>query len=748
MSTTFDGAAHARFRAIREASNRSPRKFPQLTDGNGATRRVSEIFGINTFSEAAMRDKLPARVFAKLRETIHRGGRLDMDIADNVAHAMKEWALERGASHFCHWFQPQTGLTAEKHDAFLSLSDEGLPIERFNGSQLIQSEPDASSFPSGGMRSTFEARGYTAWDPSSPAFIVEDDNGKVLCIPSVFISYNGEALDQKTPLLRSMAVLGEQASKLLALFGAGQPPRVTPTIGPEQEYFLVDRAFYHLRPDLMAVGRTLLGAKPPKGQELEDHYFGSIKDRVRAYMQEVEYELYRLGIPAKTRHNEVAPAQYEMAPIFEEANLAADHNQIAMEVMRRVAERHDFAVLLHEKPFAGINGSGKHVNWSLQASDGTNLLEPGDTPRRNLQFLVFLMAVVKAVHRRGALIRSSVASSGNDHRLGANEAPPAIVSVFLGEQLTGILDSIDRGDVTDKPTERRILSLGLSNLPVINRDQTDRNRTSPFAFTGNKFEFRAVGSAFSISFPAAMLNAAVAEGLEELTAAIEGRLAEKASFEAAVMEVVRRAIQETRTIRFEGNGYSAEWVEEAGRRGLPNLRNTPEALDVLMQASEREFLERLGIFRHAESESLYHVKMERYFKDLEIEVETVKDMAATMVLPAAYRFQAELGRAIRTAAEVMGGGTPAGVAGPLKRQREELLAVMTRISALHEALDHLDTAMQKVCAIAQLSQKGRQLAETVVPALTAVREHCDWLEERTPDGTWPLPKYREMLFIA
>ncbi|MBI4868347.1 MAG: glutamine synthetase III [Candidatus Wallbacteria bacterium] len=749
MPFASDSAADARFHAIREAGSRSPRCFRGEPDKSDSSRPISEIFGINTFNERVMREKLPGKVFRKLRQTIRRGEKLDMEIADSVAHAMKEWALERGVTHFCHWFQPQTGLTAEKHDSFLSFDDEGQAIERFSGSQLIQSEPDASSFPSGGMRSTFEARGYTAWDPSSPAFIVEGANGKVLCIPSAFISYHGEALDQKAPLLRSMEAVSQRAREILKLFGQKDPGRVTTTVGPEQEYFLIDRSFFHLRPDLMAAGRTLLGAKPPKGQELEDHYFGSIKDRVQAYMQEVEFELYRLGIPAKTRHNEVAPAQYEMAPIFEEANIAADHNQIAMEVMRRVALRHDFALLLHEKPFAGINGSGKHVNWSVQSAEGVNLLEPGDTPERNLQFLVFLVSVLKGVHKRGALIRSGVASAGNDHRLGANEAPPAIVSVFLGEQLTRILDAIERGENSQESTEKRILSLGIGKLPIISRDQTDRNRTSPFAFTGNKFEFRAVGAAFSISYPLAMLNAAVCEALEEIGSELKQRLKDGAPLNRAVMDVVKAAIVETKAVRFEGNNYAEEWVEEAERRGLPNLKTTPEALDVLTRADDKRLLKRLGIFSAEECEARYHVKMERYIKDLEIEVETVRDMAYTMVLPAAYRFQGELSNSVESAGRALAQlKLDARVSGSIKRQSDQLLGVLEQIGGLHESLESLDRAMDKAGRAKKVGEHGRLLAENVVPALAKVREHCDALEEKLPDGYWPLPKYREMLFIS
>src|SRR5436190_1174086 len=602
--------------AVGEAMSRSIRSLPELAGGS----KVVDVFGSNTFDVGAMKEKLPKPVFKSLQETIRRGTRLDPAIANELAHAVKEWALGKGASHFCHWFQPQTGPTAERHGAFLTFDDQGQPMERFSGAQLIQSEPDASSFPSGGMRTTFEARGYTAWDPSSPIFIIDGPNGKTLCVPSVFISYHGDALDNKTPLLRSMEVLSERAVALLKLLGDGKATRVVPTVGPEQEYFLIDRAFYNLRPDLVAAGRTLIGAKPPKGQELEDHYFGSIKDRILAFMQESENELFKLGIPIKTRHNEVAPSQYETAPIFEEANVASDHNQIVMETMNRVARRHSLALLLHEKPFAGINGSGKHCNWSLMDSEGRNLLEPGATPERNLQFLVFLMAVLKGVHRRAGLLRAAIASAGNDHRLGANEAPPAIISVFLGDQLTRVLDAIEKG-ATGGPSAIERISLGVRKLPEVARDQTDRNRTSPFAFTGNKFEFRAVSSAASISTPIAFLNAAVAEALGEFEDAIASRTGKGMSLQDATLDAVREAVVSTKAVRFEGNNYAAEWVEEARRRGIPNLRTSPEALAELVKPEAKEFMARMKVFSEAETEARYHVRMERYVKDVEIEIE-------------------------------------------------------------------------------------------------------------------------------
>ena len=712
--------------AIGEVASRSIRSLPEMASGV----KVLDLFGSNTFDVAAMKKKLPKPIFSSLQETIHRGGKLDPAIANEVAHAVKEWALEKGATHFCHWFQPQTGLTAEKHDAFLTFDDEGMPMERFSGAQLIQSEPDASSFPSGGMRSTFEARGYTAWDPSSPIFIVDGPNGKTLCVPSVFISYHGDALDNKTPLLRSMEGLSERALAILRLFGDNVSQRVVPTMGPEQEYFLIDRAFYALRPDLVAAGRTLVGAKPPKGQELEDHYFGSIKDRILAFMQESENELFKLGVPIKTRHNEVAPSQYETAPIFEEANVASDHNQIVMETMNRVARRHNLALLLHEKPFAGINGSGKHCNWSLQDSEGRNLLEPGATPERNLQFLVFLTAVLKGVHRRAGLLRAAIASAGNDHRLGANEAPPAIISVFLGDQLTRVLDAIEKG-ATGGPSAMERISLGVRKLPEVARDQTDRNRTSPFAFTGNKFEFRAVSSAASISTPIAFLNAAVAEALGEFEDAIASRTGKGASLQDAVLDAVREAVVATKAIRFEGNNYAAEWVEEARRRGIPNLRTSPEALAELVKPEAREFMAKMKVFSEAETEARYHVRMERYVKDVEIEIEALKSIVTGHVLPAAYKQLALLG-----------------ATGSSKTVKEALSRMDAAVEAVASKGAALQAAAERASGEADLARKSRLLAEEVVPAMAALREACDRIEETVADEFWTLPKYSEMLFLV
>ncbi len=717
----IDGSG--RLWAIREVTSRAIRSLPEMAGG----AKVRQAFGANTFNTSAMKEKLPKSVFESLQSTIRRGQKLDPAIANEVAHAVKEWALEKGATHFCHWFQPQTGLTAEKHDAFLTFDDDGEAMDRFSGAQLIQSEPDASSFPSGGMRSTFEARGYTAWDPGSPIFIVDGPNGKTLCVPSVFISYHGDALDNKTPLLRSMEYLSENALRLLRLFGDAKVTRVVPTLGPEQEYFLIDRAFHALRPDLVATGRTLLGAKPPKGQELEDHYFGSIKDRILAFMQEVEVELYKLGVPIKTRHNEVAPSQYETAPIFEEANVASDHNQIVMEALQRVARRHNLVCLLHEKPFAGVNGSGKHCNWSMMDSEGRNLLEPGATPAGNLQFLVVLMAVLKGVHRRAGLLRAAIASAGNDHRLGANEAPPAIISVFLGDQLTRVLDGIEKGEAEEKGGMERI-ALGVSKLPEVAKDNTDRNRTSPFAFTGNKFEFRAVSSAASISTPVAYLNAAVGEAIAELVAEISARKDSGRSLEESVLEVVREAVKETKAVRFEGNNYAAEWVKEARRRGLLNLRTSPEALEQMVTPEARAFLTRSGVFSEAEIESRFHVKMERYVKDIEIEVDALRNLVAAHVLPAAYK---QLGL----------------IAGSAKSRG----AALKRLQALVDELEKAGTVLQTLSDKGQslgLEKKAHLYAEKVVPAMAAVREASDHIEESVADEFWTLPKYAEMLLLV
>src|SRR5213595_1297054 len=584
---------------LTDITTREPRVAPGFNE-DGIPGPTSEYFGINTLGVRQLHDKLPKEVFATLASSIRHGKKLDLAIAPVVAQMIKEWAISRGVTHFTHWFQPQTGLTAEKHDAFFAFDDDRQPMESFSAEQLIQSEPDASSFPSGGLRATWEARGYTAWNPASPVFIAEWAGVKTLCIPTVFVGYNGEALDELTPLLRSSDALSAKAIELLELLGDRGVQRVFTTLGPEQEYFLIDRAHFAMRPDLVMSGRTLIGAPPPRGQQLEDHYFGGIPERIKSCIAEVETELYKLGVPIVTRHNEVAPSQFEMAPRYEETDVAVDHNQLVMATLRRVALRHDLQALLHEKPFAGINGSGKHCNWSMSIAaddpdlDGFNLLKPGQTPHQNIRFLVFLAAILKGVHKHAAVLRAGIATSGNEHRLGANEAPPAIISVFMGEQLTHVIETIAEGKATNS-ADQEMIKLGVARLPEIQRDNTDRNRTSPFAFTGNKFEFRAVGSSQSIAFPIVLLNAAVAEAIGEITVALKAELKKTKKVDDAVLKVVRPIFKETSPVRFEGNNYSAEWVKEAAKRGLLNLRRTPEALAQLMTKQSQKLLTSLGI---------------------------------------------------------------------------------------------------------------------------------------------------------
>ena len=702
---------------------------------------TTSYFGVNTFDEETMREKLPKETYKKLLATIRKGEKLDMNIANTVAHAMKEWALSKGVSHYTHWFQPQTGLTAEKHDAFLEF-DEGIPVDRFRGNQLVQGEPDASSFPSGGSRTTFEARGYTMWDPSSPAFIIEGPRGGILCIPSVFISYTGEALDKKTPLLRSMESINRAALRVLKLFGNDTATRVVTTIGTEQEYFLIDKAFFNLRPDLQHTGRTLIGAQPPKGQQLDDHYFGAIKERVLAFMQDVEKELYKLGVPAKTRHNEVAPQQFEIAPIYGEANVASDRNQLTMEVLKKVGNRYGMAVLLHEKPFALVNGSGKHNNWSMEDSDGNNLLDPGNTPEENLQFLVFLVSVLRAVFQYGDLLRMSIASAGNDHRLGANEAPPAIISVFLGERLNQILDDIKDGSVISA-ADAHIIDLGLGNLPSIFRDHTDRNRTSPFAFTGSKFEFRAVGSSASVSMPNTVLSSAVADSLEVLTNAIEAEMSGGKELKDAVLLVLRKFIIETEAIRFEGNNYSKEWEEEAERRGLPNIKRTPAALDALVAPKNVKMLTDQKVFTEKELFSRYNTKLEQYITSLEIEAGTFCDLVETRVLPAAITYQQQLLSVVKDFKELKSFISETG----LDYEKDLLERVSSHIANLYIGCQAVRNTVKKAEDVDDLPKKAKYFADHIVDLLANVRESADALETLVPDDLWSLPKYSEMLFV-
>ena len=736
--------SHPRFSAIETVIARKPKFVEPPKDEKGNILKVSDFYGINTFSLKQMKQKLPNDIYKRLVLTIQTGNKLELEVANVVAHAVKEWALEHGVTHYCHWFQPQTGTTAEKHDSFLTLDSNGQPLERFSGSSLIQSEPDASSFPSGGMRTTFEARGYTAWDPTSPIFISETGSSRALCIPSVFISYHGDALDEKTGVLRSNEVLSDRACKLLKLIGDTDVRSVTTNLGPEQEYFLIDRAFYALRPDLIMTGRTLVGARPPKGQQLEDHYFGSIPARVLSFMSEVENELFKLGVPAKTRHNEVAPSQFELAPIFEEANVAIDHNHITMEVMRRVSKRHDLEVLFHEKPFMGVNGSGKHNNWSMAVSaggadiEGINLLEPGKTPHQNLRFLLFLMATLKGVNKHAGLLRAAIASAGNDHRLGANEAPPAIISVFLGNMLDNLLNEIEKDAHKDLNYTEAVIRLGVNKLPTVMKDNTDRNRTSPFAFTGNKFEFRAVGASASCATPVTLLNCAVAGGIEEITEALAAKMKTAKSKEEAIFAVVKEAIQETKQIRFEGNNYSGDWVTEAERRGLPHLKTTPDALHQMVSEKSIKLLTGLGVFSENEIKSRFHIRIEIYNKRVLIEAECLQTIIETQLLPAAYQY-----------ATVLAEGVAASKAAGLVAPQTEALSRMHLVMAAAQAeLRKLERVLEQVKAIENEEESAKKIASDLKPATEAAREHCDALENMVADDFWPLPKYREMLLLS
>src|SRR5512140_3762327 len=731
--------------AIQDIASRTARNSNGIANGNGAgngQHPTSEYFGINTFGARQMRARLPKEVYAKLVGAIRQGKKLDAEIAPTVAQVIKEWAISRGVTHFTHWFQPQTGLTAEKHDAFLSFDDKQQPMESFSGAQLIQSEPDASSFPSGGLRATWEARGYTAWNPASPVFIVESGNTRTLCIPSVFIGYNGEALDEMTPLLRSSDALSEKAIEMLELLGEKNVLRVYTTLGPEQEYFLIDRNHFALRPDLVMAGRTLVGAPPPRGQQLEDHYFGGIPERVQACIAEVEYELYTLGVPIVPRHNEVAPSQFEMAPMFEETDLSVDHNQLVMAVLRRVALRHGLQALLHEKPFAGINGSGKHCNWSMAITsddssiDGTNLLKPGKTPHQNVRFLVFLAAVLKGVHKHAGLLRSGIGTSGNEHRLGANEAPPAIISIFMGQMLTRVIEDIAAGKTSPTNAQQAMIKLGVAKLPEVEKDNTDRNRTSPFAFTGAKFEFRAVGSSQSIAFPVMLLNAAVAEALGEIADEVRANTKKGKSAEDVALGVVRQIFKETASIRFEGNNYSEEWVKEAEKRGLPNLRRTPEALEQLTSRTSRTLLNKLNILSRAELESRYHIRLERYVKDMLIEIHTLEAMVDTMILPASFSYLASLTKSaadakaagMKTVPQLDAANTVAELIQQLQTRRAALGKVTAKAEGMHD----------------ELEAQAKLLTADGADRMAEVREISDALELAVSDDLWPLPKYREM----
>ena len=718
------------------AAVKAPSTAAAHTTGNGKKPMdIEEIFGANTFGLAQMKARLPKSTYRALLATIESGAELDPTLADAVAIAMKEWALEKGATHFTHWFQPLTGATAEKHDSFVTPNVGGGAVAEFSGKDLVQGEPDASSFPSGGLRATFEARGYTAWDPTSPAFIVETQSGCYLAIPTAFASWTGDALDTKIPLLRSIHALAVQARRALKVFGV-DVNHVGATLGPEQEYFLIDEDFYYRRPDLVTTGRTLFGAKPPRGQELEDHYFGTIPDRVLACMMEVEKELYKLGVPVKTRHNEVAPGQFEMAPIYENANIAADHQHLLMITLRRVAPKYGLIALLHEKPFAGVNGSGKHLNWSF-GTESANLLEPGDNPHDNMQFIFFCFAVLRAVERHQDLLRAAVAYAGNDHRLGANEAPPAIISVFLGDQLTDIYDQIEKIGEAKSSKRGGLMGLGSPVLPKLPKHAGDRNRTSPFAFTGNKFEFRALGASQSISFAATVLNTIVAESIDELCTELEGRVNKGEEMEEALESLIARDIKSVKRIIFNGDGYSEEWHEEAERRGLLNMRTTLDAIPRLTDAKNVKLFEKYGVLTPREMEAREEIAFDQYFKTVNIEGETTAELAQTMVLPAAVRYLNELlGAAEGTQAL---GLKPAG--------KHKLIGVVNDlVNELAESLDDL-IAQNAELGGEDVHSKAHHMRDNIIPAMARVRNAVDRLEKVLPDDLWPLPRYREMLFV-
>ena len=690
---------------------------------------MSEIFGSMVFNEAVMRERLPKETFKALKKTMDEGIPLDMSVANTIANAMKDWAVEKGATHYTHWFQPMTGITAEKHDSFITPQGNGTVIMEFSGKELVKGEPDGSSFPSGGIRATYEARGYTAWDPTSPAFIKDGS----LCIPTAFCSYGGEALDQKTPLLRSMDAIDKQAKRILKLFGK-KVRRVTTTVGAEQEYFLIDRKMWEQRKDLVYTGRTLFGAKPPKGQELDDHYFGMIKPRVLAFMNELDEELWKLGILSKTKHNEVAPAQHELAPIFTTTNLAADGNQLTMEMMKKVAVRHGLVCLLHEKPFAGVNGSGKHNNWSLSTDTGENLLEPGNTPEDNAQFLLILTAIIKGIDEYQDLLRVSVATAGNDHRLGANEAPPAIISMFLGEDLDAILKSIREGKPYDRKA-KQVIKLGVDALPNFPKDETDRNRTSPFAFTGNKFEFRSLGSSISISFPNVILNTIVAEEFCQFADILE----KSADFTKDLNELIRKTLNEHSRIIFNGNGYSQEWVEEAERRGLLNLKTTSDAMPHYLAQKKIDMIERHGVFSETEIRSRYDVQMEEYVKVLHIEARTMIGMTRKQILPGVFKYVRDIAASIR---EVQGIGCDT----QCRAQIDTLQKAQDLIDRIHREVGALEQIVADTFGSDDITSTANYYTTWVIPAMNSLREAVDSLESMVGYEYWPYPSYGALMF--
>lgn len=723
-----------RFAALQEKMNRHPLEFEP------EHHRISDIFGEHVFNSKALREYIPGEAFKSVMGAMEKGTKISREIADQIAVGMKSWAISKGATHYTHWFQPLTGATAEKHDSFFQPTGEGEAIEKFTGSLLVQQEPDASSFPSGGIRNTFEARGYTAWDPTSPAFIM----GRTLCIPTVFVSYTGEALDNKTPLLRALQSVDQIATEVCQYFDKNVK-KVISTLGWEQEYFLVDKALFESRPDMKMTGRSLLGHTPAKGQQLDDHYFGSIPDRARFFMRELEYEAYRLGIPVTTRHNEVAPSQYELAPMFEEANIAVDHNSLLMDLMEKVARRHHFKVLLHEKPYKGVNGSGKHNNWSLATDTGVNLLSPGKTPKTNLQFLTFFINSIKAVHDNADLLRAAIASAGNDHRLGANEAPPAIISVFIGSQLSetlNTLEKLEKGKLT--PEQKTDLKLNVvGKIPEILLDNTDRNRTSPFAFTGNKFEFRAVGSWANCAQPMTIMNTIMANQLRKFKKEVDGHINSGMKKDDAIFNVLRDYIASSKNILFEGDGYSEEWVREAEKRGLNNVKTTPEALDFYITENALKLFEENAVMNKVEVLARYEIMLEEYQKKIQIESRILGDIAGNHIVPTAITYQNRLIENVRGLKEVLDTKAFDRLAKEQLRMIEE---ISDRISSIIGDKDAMIEARKKCNAMVEVRERAVAYRETVFPYLDKIRYQCDKLELLVDDELWPLPKYRELLF--
>lgn len=725
-----------RFKALESALSRTPNVI------DAPAGKISDYFGQNVFDKGTMQKFLSKESFKQVLEAIDSGQQIERRVAEQVATAMMAWAISKGATHYTHWFQPLTGSTAEKHDSFFELADGSKPIENFSSSALVQQEPDASSFPSGGIRNTFEARGYTAWDPTSPAFIMESSSGKTLCIPTIFVSYTGETLDYKAPLLKALHELDQAAVPVCQYFDKNVT-KVNATLGIEQEYFLIDTAMYNARPDLETTGRTLFGHIPAKGQQLEDHYFGSIPSRVYSFMVELEIESFKLGIPLKTRHNEVAPSQFECAPVFEEINLAVDHNQLLMDVMEKVARRHNFKVLLHEKPYAGINGSGKHNNWSLITNTGVNLLSPGNSPKTNLQFLTFFVNTIKAVYEHADLLRASIASASNDHRLGANEAPPAIMSIFLGSQLSAMLDEIEKTVGKEKltPEEKTQIKINIGRIPEILLDNTDRNRTSPFAFTGNKFEFRAVGSSANSSSPMLVLNTIVANQLKEFSTEVDALISKNIKKDEAILKVLKKYIVDSKSIRFEGNGYGEEWVKEAKKRGLSNITTTPPSLDAFVSKKSKALFHKNNIFTERELEARHEILLETYTKKIQIESRVLGTITLNHIIPAAIRYQSDL---IRNVEGLKSIGLPKSA---FETQLQLIKEISNHVSIIKTRADEMVEARRKANKVENARTRAIDYCDKIKPFFDEIRYHVDKLELVVDDAYWPLPKYREMLIV-